>query len=323
MNRFSPVSGWKLADTAADPLAEIRRLGLEKNVAELDAYGFTIVPPDQAGPPGLADKIRQAMVDVAARRSGVAPDLESGETHRDKPRGVGQHMYYLLLEGEAFEEALVNPTALALVTYLLGDSCLLSSMTGMLKGPGGDPLPLHADMGMFPGPWSAASQVCNATYALTDYSRENGSLCFWPGSHKFARRPTPAEMAAVDEFMPAVAPAGSLIVWHGNTWHGAFARTAPGVRINLIMYFVRGYVQTQEWYRDKVSPETLARRPRIRDLLGLDNPYPMAMPGNEGPDEAHYQRLGNAVLRNVKNEGQLGLYGDMIEKARLGIKADA
>src|SRR5688572_25135644 len=114
MSSYSPVSGWKLADTAADPLAEVRRLGLEKNIAELDAYGFTVLPPEISGPPGLADRIRQAMLEVAERRSGVTPDVSTGETHRDKPRGVGQHMYYLLLEGGVFEEALVNPAALAL-----------------------------------------------------------------------------------------------------------------------------------------------------------------------------------------------------------------
>jgi ectoine hydroxylase-related dioxygenase (phytanoyl-CoA dioxygenase family) len=30
------------------------------------------------------------------------------------------------------------------------------------------------------------------------------------------------------------APAGSLIVFHGNTWHGALPRRRPGYRFTLI-----------------------------------------------------------------------------------------
>lgn len=81
------------------------------------------------------------------------------------------------------------------------------------------------------------------TPLLSDYNRDNGALCFIPGSHKFMRPPTPGEnlgygdqtqaevlaklakreplgdLGVTDpEGVVAVdAKKGSLVVWHGNT----------------------------------------------------------------------------------------------------------
>lgn len=265
---------WPAAGKAPDTLQVLQRLGLERQAAELDAYGFTFLEPERAAPAGFADALREAVLDVAKRRSGVRPDPSRGVSHGERD-AWGQHIFYLLLEGEIFEQAMMNENVLALITHLLGESCLLSSMNSIIKGPGNEDLVLHADMAMAPAPFPAYAQVANATWTLSDYDRAAGALTFWPGSHKFCRPPTREEVNDKKRFMPVVAPAGSLIVWHGNTWHGAFARTAPGLRVNLIMYFCRIYIQTQEWYRTKITPEALARNDeRFAHLVGLTSPYP-------------------------------------------------
>jgi hypothetical protein len=287
---------WPAAEKAKDPLLAIGRLGLERNIAELDAYGFTILEPGRAAPLQYVDALEETVLRASQRKAGVAPDKVTGLSHgTSHPTGWGQHMFYMLLEDPIFETALMNETALALISYLVGESCLLSSMTSIVKGPGEAPLGLHTDTAMMPAPFPAYAQVANATWVLSDYSRENGALCFWPGSHAFCRPPTKDEMNATDWFMPVVAPRGSLIVWHGHTWHGAFARTAPGLRINLILYFCRVYMQTQESYRDKISPEAVARnQARFARLLGLDLPYPFDLSG------APYDKIArlNAAARS-------------------------
>ena len=62
---------------------EICELGLQKNVADLDAYGYTIVPPEIASPDGFIERLLEACLDVSERRNGVRPDLETGYTHAD------------------------------------------------------------------------------------------------------------------------------------------------------------------------------------------------------------------------------------------------
>ena len=74
------------------------------------------------------------------------------------------------------------------------------------------------------------------------------------------------------------------MVWHGNTWHGSFAREVPGVRMNLAVYFNRQYIQTQERHRDAVPQAMLDRHAndeRLRILLGEKQPYGWQL---EGPD---------------------------------------
>jgi ectoine hydroxylase-related dioxygenase (phytanoyl-CoA dioxygenase family) len=292
--KLATTSIWRSPDRVPDPFEEVRRLGLEKHVAELDAYGYTVISPEVAAPPGFIEELKAAILRVAETRSGVHPDVMTGDSHRNLPGAAGQHIYNMLLEGEPFERAVTNEVALALITYLLGESCLISSMTSMIKGPGTVKLDLHADVLMIPPPFSSYATGANATWAATDYSKENGSTCFWPGSHRFCRQPTPEEREDTSSLVPIETPAGSLIVWHTNTWHGAFPRTAPGLRVNLIMFFCRPFMLQQEPYRDGLPREVVDRNgPRFARLIGKELPFPF---GVEGPDRDKLARL-NAATR--------------------------
>jgi hypothetical protein len=37
-----------------------------------------------------------------------------------------------------------------------------------------------------------------------------------------------------------------MILYHGNTWHGAYRRETPGVRLNLSVAMCRNHIVTQE-----------------------------------------------------------------------------
>ena len=51
----------------------IRRLGLERYIAELDVLGYTIVPPEVTPATALGLRLRDALLDVAQRRTGTRP----------------------------------------------------------------------------------------------------------------------------------------------------------------------------------------------------------------------------------------------------------
>lgn len=268
---------------------DITLLGLESRVADLEALGLTVVPPDVAAQDGFAEQLRSAVLRLAAKRSGVEPDAKTGATHADLEATAGQRgevwLWRVLFSDPIFEQALMNPVALALVSYLLGQSAKLSNSSAIIKGPvtgQGPPaaLNLHSDNRGIPSPFPRHAQVANVTWALTDYDLENGCVGYVPGSHLLCRQPTPDEN--LDAVVPVEAPAGSMIVWHGNTWHGPFPRTVPGLRISLLFYFCREYLTTQERYRDEVPPEILKRNPpRMATLLGMADPYGW---GEDGPD---------------------------------------
>jgi ectoine hydroxylase-related dioxygenase (phytanoyl-CoA dioxygenase family) len=266
-------------------LEKIRSLDLTEHLIELETNGYTTLK-------GVLDerkvaRAKSAILDRIERTTGKRIDVatESGTNIA----GVS-YIPYLLYDDLVFEEILLEPKPLALVTYLLGESCLLSSIGCHFKGPGGEPLPLHSDNGNgMPAPFSSISQVANVNYALTPYSRDAGALAMVPGSHKLARQPNSTEMQLSGERTNRDAVSmdlepGDAVVWHGNTWHGSFARQVPGIRMNLAVYFNRQYVQTQEKHGDCVPDDVLARHAndeRFRILLGAKQPYGWR---HEGPD---------------------------------------
>jgi ectoine hydroxylase-related dioxygenase (phytanoyl-CoA dioxygenase family) len=256
-------------ERSGEAWGDIVELGLERNIAELEATGLTVVEPERAAEPGFADRLRAAIVRVAEERGQGRLDLDRAfEPGRGAFGDVfGLQLYYLLFEDAVFQEAIVNPIALALATYLLGESCIISNCLAGVKGPGGGDLGLHSDNVMIPAPFPPYAQVCNVTWALTDYDDETGPLVYVPGSHRLCRHPLPGE--GREAVVPVRARAGSIIFWHGNLWHGALARRAPGLRVNLIVAMMRAYLRPQEPYREHVTREVLDANPaRFATLLG-------------------------------------------------------
>jgi ectoine hydroxylase-related dioxygenase (phytanoyl-CoA dioxygenase family) len=81
--------------------------------------------------------------------------------------------------------------------------------------------------------------------------------------------------------------AGSMIFWGGNTWHGAFARKNPGLRINLIIAMFRPHMRPQEPYRENVTQEILdANPPRFATLMGKHLNYGWQEEGPQNEPEA-------------------------------------
>jgi ectoine hydroxylase-related dioxygenase (phytanoyl-CoA dioxygenase family) len=286
------IGDWSATPDLNEIYREVRALGLETNLAELEAFGFTVIQgalsPDQTA------AARQAILTVSEERLGRKLDLDNETDYADL-----QFIPFLLFKDPIFREVLMSPGPLALITYLLGNHCILSSLGSHLKGPGGNGLLLHSDTANgAPDPFTPYAQVANCNFALTDYSEEKGALAMVPGSHRHARQPTRWEVGLDGErryrhVIPVEVPAGSAIVWHGNTWHGSFPRKVPGLRVNLSCYFCREYIQPQEDYRHNVPDGFLQGEEdaRLARLLGADLVYGWQ---DEGPLKMYARRRGSA-----------------------------
>jgi hypothetical protein len=267
------IGDWTATRELNEIYRDIRSLGLETNLAELEAFGFTVI--EGALPPDLSGELRDTILRLASEKAGHDLDPE----HETEYTGM-EFQPYLLFQDPVFKRSVLNPGPLALITYLLGKHCVLSSLGCHLKGPGGHGLPLHSDTANgTPAPFPAMSLVANCNYALTDYTEEDGALAVVPGSHRMARQPTRFEASLEGEARnpQAIAvevPAGSAIVWHGATWHGSFVRRRPGLRINLSNYFCRPYLMPQEEYPSRLPEGFLdGEDPRLARLLGADLAY--------------------------------------------------
>jgi len=250
---------------------ELKALGLQENIADLAVKGYTVIPPEKVAPPEFIRKLRDKVLEVSARRTGIEPDVERGSTHQGGLHPLGQFMRYVLFEDPVFEPVLTNPVLLGLITYLVGPDALLSLNDAMVKGPGAVALPIHNDNGdKTTAVYADQPQTANINLLLS------GSIAFLPGSHHYRREPTPEELEhLVDIMEPVVAPAGSAIIWPANTWHMALPRTDPGLRLTLLYDFCRGHLQTQSPFRADVTSEILERNPaRFAQLMHVHGVFP-------------------------------------------------
>lgn len=259
----------------------------------------------------LVGRLKALIKRAALEQSGLAAkgediNLDTNGAPGSDTQWVGNlYLHSLLYTDPAFGEILAAPKPLALIDTLLGRSALLASMGTHFKSMGGGELPLHTDNGngMIP-PFRQISEVANINYALVEYSREQGGLGMLPGSHLWCRRPNPGE--APLETNPDVVAVdlhpGDCVVWHGNSWHGSFNRTVPGIRMNLAMLWNRQYIVTQEdhsYIPDDVR-ERHADDQRLLNALGDKQAYgwrgdqttahpTTSVPRSTGPD---YRKMG-------------------------------
>ncbi len=240
---------------------EIRSLGLESYIKDLDRDGYTVIPPEIANPNNLCQRLLDVCLSIAETRSGIRPDVLNGNS-LNTSSVIGDTLKAIFLEDPVFEEALMNPALLAISTYLCGYDIVLSSMNFQTKGPSDLKFKLHTDTRL-PSPLPARALLCKCIFALTDFDRDHGSTAFVPGSQDWARNPIGEEKVFGEEgsqhAIPTVAPAGSLIIFHGNTWHGAFNRRLPGLRASLHLLMQRSMLRCTEDLYDRISEEILGR----------------------------------------------------------------
>jgi ectoine hydroxylase-related dioxygenase (phytanoyl-CoA dioxygenase family) len=292
----SAHSGSSILASDSDPqkrkiLDEIESLGLTEKLLELEVQGFAVIPGVLS-----EDRIERAKAAILRRAEKMAGRKIDPESATTEDFNGMQYQHYLVFDDPVFQEILLEPKPLALVQYLLGADCVLSSMGSHLRGPGGLPLAVHVD-GMPDGCLSSVAMIANCNYALTPYTQDQGALMLFPGSQHKQRQPTPPEnWMAGSETLPEImakqlppeeldslewtAPAGGItmelqpgdaVVWHGNSWHGGWRREQAGTRINLAAYFCREFMTTQELRGDTRYPEVFERYandPRFAQLMG-------------------------------------------------------
>lgn len=267
----------------ADPLVKtILEHDLARHIVELDAYGFTVIPPEKLGTsPGFAERLRDAILNTYQKRHNV--DIDDWQT-ADLP-APNEMAWQLVDEDDVITEAVLNPVVLAMARWHCGQSAILGGTSSIIKPPHEkNYLAIHNDTHGVPPPQAAYTHLVNTSWVLTDYaSREDGPTVFVPGSHRWGRAPAPHETNFWEwegedrlyEPVPIEAKAGSLAVWGGNTWHGAMNRQSTGLRVTMVLVWIRSYMQRLNMWDDgAVSPERLERYPELHKILGYDHPYP-------------------------------------------------
>ena len=270
------IKDWASMGARSALYRELKQLDLLENIAELDAFGYTVIPPEKVGPDEQHEQMKNAVLKIASNRK--ACSLE------DLPNFFSQGqelMRFILWDDPVFEKLVLNPPMLGLVQWLVGTDCILSLFDSWVKGKGALGTDIHADWAQFDMPTMPPEAFgANFNYVLTDYTQADGALSVIPGSHRWRRWPSHEEAAYwKDKAEPIVAKAGSMIVWGDHLWHGSYNKDTEGLRIMILGMFNRPHMQSQEGFRETVTNEALARNPRR--FTRLMNVY-HSMPSGRG-----------------------------------------
>ena len=248
------IGNWKSVAGMTETYKKARELGLEQNIAEYEAFGFTVIDPEKTGAPkDFAKRLLDTTLGIADKEEKSAVSLNKRE---DRP-AYGRQLFHLLAKDPIYLEAMMNPVVQTMGKYMMGNSMRLLSMVAFLKDGPTRPTHIHTDSVGVPTPLPAYSAVCNISWILTDYTKERGTLCFVPGSHRFCRHPTEVDQPKFiggpgdeDLYVPLIAKPGSLAIFSGNMWHGTFPKTDDALRAHVVVGFCRNYYNPAESYAD-------------------------------------------------------------------------
>ena len=291
----SPMSASPAADRVRK---EIDRLGLHGSIIDLEMSGVTVIPREATGiTEEFLHRLRTAMLRVMGKRNGV--DLLSGDyrTLNVDPdlQLIGNH-WHVLYEDDVFAEAAMHPMVLALARYLLGESCTLGLNAAFVKPgncAGSIVIPLHYDS---PEPLGGGRTATGANIAIlgSDYLEDaDGPTVFVPGSHRFSRAPAEWEMDPESSPYPIMklrATAGSIVAWHGATWHGSIPRTKDGLRMHLTNIFYRRNMRAPHLWDEPEAVALCERIPGLDQVLGLGE-YAHCFPTKEEIRDGTYEYL--------------------------------
>lgn len=278
------IGNWRSVAGLDQIYRDARKYGIETNIAELEAFGFTIVEPDKTqAPEGFAARMFDKMMQIAREEDAAKVDLNK---HEDRP-AYGRQLFHLFARDKIFIEAAINPVVRTLASYMMGASYRLYSMVAFLKEGAARSTHMHTDSVGVPTPLPFYGSVCNVSWVLTDYTEENGTLGMVPGSHRYCRHPTEFEQpkfigGMLDDALvaPAIAKPGSLIVFTGNTWHCTYPKVTEAPRAHIATAFCRNYINPAEDYSD-IDPAIIEKHGE--DLARLVGAKSWQGYGAEGP----------------------------------------
>jgi ectoine hydroxylase-related dioxygenase (phytanoyl-CoA dioxygenase family) len=226
------------------------------HVERIARDGYTVL--ERAIEPALVDELADTLLRLE-HELGAVPAGNGFEGHRTV------RIYNLLAHQRVFERVPVHPALLPIVEGVIGEGCLISSLSSIAIDPGEVAQPIHADDQLIPLDKPHRPIICNSMWALTDFTEANGATRLVPKSHL---RENPEYGGSYDT-IAAEMPRGSLLIWDGALWHGGGANRTGTRRTGIAMNYCAGFIRQQENQQLGIPREVAARfAPKLQELCG-------------------------------------------------------
>ena len=197
----------------------------------------------------------------------------AGTEYRQEPQT--RRLANLVNCGELFTEVIAEPRILACVQHVIDADFKLSSLNFRSANPHSDWVqPLHCDVGAVRD--EKGFSICNVIWLLDDFTAENGTTRFVPGTHQSGKLPQEVladPLVQHPEEQLVIEKAGTVVVINAHLWHGATANHTAQPRRALHSFYCRADKPQQQYQKQLLSPAVQARlTPTLRQLLALDDP---------------------------------------------------
>ncbi|MYC97396.1 MAG: phytanoyl-CoA dioxygenase family protein [Caldilineaceae bacterium SB0661_bin_32] len=230
---------------------------LQQAFWEMDVYGFTLLEGVLSA--AEVEALRASLAEWAARLGGEQRFL-----------GQAGHVSNLPVLDPLYHPLIDHPRTLPVIEHVLGKQIILGSLNARIVRPGDPVQGLHSDIRADLLNMGSPVMV-NTVWLLDSFTPENGSTRIVPGSHRSGMAGPPEGMD-VKHVHQLVAPAGSVLVFNGQCWHGGGANRTQTDRHALFGHYRKSALIFQVDPHDGFQEDWLNDlTPRQRELLRMDN----------------------------------------------------
>lgn len=227
---------------------------------ELKVWGFTVIHDvlDAA----VAREMRDYVVEKA---------FDIGVEHGY--RGTARHLANLVALDPMFLPVIDHAAVLPYIEAMMGTDLILGSLNARVVRPGEAEQTLHGDVPLAMQRYGDdAPLMMNTVWALSDLNPGNGGTRLVPGSHQSHLREPPPGLDLPHEAQPDLR-AGSVVIFHGQTWHAGGANHSDEMRTAMFAHY-----RNSHWLRFQCDPHDGFREewlqdmtPRQKELLRMTN----------------------------------------------------
>lgn len=211
-------------------------MDVEQAIFELDLYGFTVLP--SVIPESEAAELARVL-DEADERIGIEYVYDNAYA-RSVPCAPAL--------SDGFMALVDNPVVLAVLERTLSPEIVLGSMNARIIRPGDPAQGLHSDIPQVHRRIIGGPVMMQAVWMLDGFTVEKGATCIVPGSHRHPDAYPPEGMAIAHVVQPT-GPAGSVMLFNGQCWHGGGANHSQERRRAVF-----GHYRLDAWMRFQTDP---------------------------------------------------------------------